>query len=266
MSDINLIHGDCLTEMDKLIGGGQKVDLILTDIPYGTTKCKWDNIIPFDEMWDCIHGLCKPTTPIVLFGDEPFSSRLRLSNLNEYKYDWLWIKEGPSNIFNAKRRPMKYHENIMVFYKEQCKFYPERIMIPRLARTVEERHRTGTMSISKSKSIVSGTNVKSGKYITDYSKLDANWKNPSQHIFFSRVKANSHEKVDHPTQKPVKLMEHFIEAYTDKGDTVLDFTMGSGSTGVAAKRLNRNFIGIELNEDYFNMAVNRMKSIQTKLV
>lgn len=266
MSDINLIHGDCLTEMDKLIGGGQKVDLILTDIPYGTTKCKWDNIIPFDEMWDCIHGLVNPTTPIVLFGDEPFSSRLRLSNLKEYKYDWVWIKEGASNIFNAKRRPLKYHENIMVFYDKQCKFYPDRIKIPRLSRRVEQCQKNGWVGVSEAKSQVSGDGTKTGKYISDVSKYNKNWKNPSQHIFFSRVKANSHEKVDHPTQKPVKLMEHFIEAYTDKGDTVLDFTMGSGTTGVASKRLNRNFIGIELNEDYFNMAVNRMKSIQTKLV
>ena len=131
---------------------------------------------------------------------------------------------------------------------------------------MKQGQKNGWVGVSEAKSQVSGDGTKTGKYISDVSKYDKNWKNPSQHIFFSRVKANSHEKVDHPTQKPVKLMEHFIEAYTDKGDTVLDFTMGSGTTGVASKRLNRNFIGIELNEDYFNMAVNRMKSIQTKLV
>ena len=263
---INLIHGECISKMQELIGGGTKVDLILTDPPYGTTKCKWDSIIPLNEMWDCISDISNPTTPILLFCDEPYSSRLRLSNLKDYKYDWIWIKEGASNIFNAKRRPLKYHENIAVFYKEQCKFYPERIKIPRLSRRVEQGQKTGWVGISEAKSQVSGDGTKTGKYISDVSKYDKDWKNPSQHIYFSRIKANSHEKVDHPTQKPIKLLEHFIRAYTDKGDIVLDFTMGSGSTGVACKSLGRNFIGIELEEYYYNMAVERLKEVQTKLM
>jgi site-specific DNA-methyltransferase (adenine-specific) len=266
MSSVSLIQGDCITEMNTLIGGGHKVDLILTDIPYGTTKCKWDNILPFDEMWDCIHKLSKPTTPCLLFCDEPFSSRLRLSNLNEYKYDWLWIKEGPSNIFSAKKRPLKYHENIAVFYKKQCKFYPERIQIPRLSRRVEQGQRNGWIGVSEAKSEVFGDGTRTGKYITDVSKYDKDWKYPSQHIMFSRVKANSHEKVPHPSQKPIKLLEHLIIAYTDEGDTVLDFTMGSDSTCVACKGLNRNFIGIELDETYYNIAVERIKDVQTKLM
>jgi site-specific DNA-methyltransferase (adenine-specific) len=263
---IKLIHGECISKMQELIGGGTKVDLILTDPPYGTTKCKWDSIIPLNEMWDCISDISNPTTPILLFCDEPYSSMLRLSNLKDYKYDWLWIKEGASNIFNAKRRPLKYHENIAVFYKEQCKFYPERIKIPRLSRRVEQGQKTGWVGISEAKSQVSGDGTKTGKYISDVSKYDKDWKNPSQHIYFSRIKANSHEKVDHPTQKPIKLLEHFIRAYTDKGDIVLDFTMGSGSTGVACKSLGRNFIGIELEEYYYNMAVERLKEVQTKLM
>ena len=110
MSDYELIQGDCIEEMQKLIDKDIKVDLILTDLPYGTTNCKWDNIIPFEEMWKQVYRLIKPNTPIVLFCDEPFSSRLRLSNLKDWKYDWIWIKEGASNIFNAKYRPLKYHE------------------------------------------------------------------------------------------------------------------------------------------------------------
>lgn len=263
---IKLIHGECISKMQELIGEGTKVDLILTDPPYGTTKCKWDSIIPLNEMWDCISDISNPTTPILLFCDEPYSSRLRLSNLKDYKYDWIWIKEGASNIFNAKRRPLKYHENIAVFYKEQCKFYPERIKIPRLSRRVEQGQKTGWVGISEAKSQVSGDGTKTGKYISDVSKYDKDWKNPSQHIYFSRIKANSHEKVDHPTQKPIKLLEHFIRAYTDKGDAVLDFTMGSGSTGVACKSLGRNFIGIELEEYYYNIAVERLKEVQTKLM
>ena len=257
-----LIHGDCLEEMDKLIEQGIKVDLILTDLPYGTTNCKWDNIIPFDEMWERIHQLTYETTPSILFCDEPFSSFLRLSNLDEYKYDWLWIKEGASNIFNAKSRPLKYHENVAVFYKKQPKYYPNRIMIPRISRRVEEGQRTGWVGRSKS-SEVSGK-PKNG-FISDVSTYDKDWKNPSQHIYYSRVKGNSHEKTSHPTQKPIKLMKHFIEAYTDEGDTVLDFTMGSGSTGVACLQTNRNFIGIELDENYYNIAKKRCSEYQSKL-
>lgn len=266
MSKVTLINGDCLIEMDKLIGRGTKVDLILTDPPYGTTSCKWDSVIPFEEMWRRIDKLCNPTTPVLLFCDEPFSSRLRLSNLNNYKYDWLWIKEGASNIFNAKRRPLKYHENVAVFYKEQCKFYRDRIKIPRLSRRVEQGQRAGWVGMSEAKSQVIGGGLRSGKYISDVSKYDKDWKYPSQHIYFSRIKANAHEKVNHPTQKPTKLLEHFIRTYTDKGDVVLDFTMGSGSTGVACKALNRDFIGIELDETYYNMAVERLKDVQTKLM
>lgn len=257
-----LINGDCLEEMDKLIEQGIKVDLILTDLPYGTTNCKWDNIIPFDEMWERIHQLTYETTPSILFCDEPFSSFLRLSNLDEYKYDWLWIKEGASNIFNAKSRPLKYHENVAVFYKKQPKYYPNRIMIPRISRRVEEGQRTGWVGRSKS-SEVSGK-PKNG-FISDVSTYDKDWKNPSQHIYYSRVKGNSHEKTPHPTQKPVKLLKHFIEAYTDEGDTVLDFTMGSGSTGVACIETNRQFIGIELDKDYYQIAQERCKNYQTKL-
>ena len=259
---VKLIQGDCLEEMKKLAEENVKVDLVLTDLPYGTTNCKWDNIIPFDEMWERIHQLTYETTPSILFCDEPFSSFLRLSNLDEYKYDWLWIKEGASNIFYAKSRPLKYHENVAVFYKKQPKYYPNRIMIPRVSRRVEEGQRTGWVGRSKS-SEVSGK-PKNG-FISDVSTYDKDWKNPSQHIYYSRVKGNSHEKTSHPTQKPIKLMKHFIEAYTDEGDTVLDFTMGSGSTGVACLQTNRNFIGIELDENYYNIAKKRCSEYQSKL-
>lgn len=261
MSEVKLINGDCIDEMQKLTDDGVKVDLILTDLPYGTTKCKWDNIIPFDEMWKRIHQLSYETTPSILFCDEPFSSFLRLSNLDEYKYDWVWIKEGASNIFNAKSRPLKYHENVAVFYKEQPKYYPNRIMIPRISRRVEEGQKTGWVGRSKS-SEVSGKS-KNG-FISDVSTYDKDWKNPSQHIYYSRVKGNSHEKTPHPTQKPVKLLKHFIEAYTDEGDTVLDFTMGSGSTGVACLQTNRNFIGIELEPKYYEIAEQRIKEAKAQ--
>ena len=253
-----LIHGDCIEEMKKLIDDGVKVDLILTDPPYGTTQCKWDTIIDLDDMWDCMHDISYSTTPKLLFGDEPFSSHLRLSNIKEWKYDWIWVKDGPSNIFNAKVRPLKYHEFISVFYKKQCAFYPDRIQIPRISRRVSQAQRSNYTCITKASSVVTGNHVKSGKYISDFSKYDKNWKNPSQHIYFSRIRGNSHEKVNHPTQKPVELLKHFIKAYSNEGDTVLDFTMGSGSTGVACMNLNRKFIGIELDENYFKIAEKRL--------
>lgn len=266
MNEVTLIKGECLEEMNKLSEEGVKVDLVLTDPPYGTTACKWDNIIPFEDMWKCINQLSKPKTPILLFCDEPFSSRLRLSNLKNYKYDWLWIKEGPSNIFNAKSRPLKYHENVAVFYKKQCKFYPDRIQIPRLSRRVEQGQKTGWIGISEAKSKVTGDGTKTGQYISDVSSYNKDWKCPSQHIYFSRIKANANEKMNHPTQKPIKLLEYFIRAYTDTEDIVLDFTMGSGSTGVASKSLGRKFIGIELDDNYYNIAVERLKTVQTKFM
>ena len=119
-----LIQGDCIEEMQKLIDDGVKVDCILTDPPYGTTACRWDSVIPFDEMWDCIHGLTHSTTPICLFGSEPFSSNLRMSNIREYRYDWVWHKNSSGDFALAKKRPMKYHEIISVFYSKQCKYNP----------------------------------------------------------------------------------------------------------------------------------------------
>lgn len=249
--------------MRKLAEEDVKVDMVLTDLPYGTTECKWDIIIPFNQMWQCINELTYDNTPILLFCNEPFSSELRLSNIKNYKYDWIWIKESPSNIFHSKRQPLKYHENIAVFYKKQCKFYPNRIMIPRTSPTVAQSKKRNYVCITEAKSTIVGKRVGSKKYIADFSKYDENWKNPSQHLYFNKVKGKSSEKVNHPTQKPIKLLKHFIKAYTDEGDTVLDFTMGSGSTGVACLQTNRNFIGIELDEEYYNIARNRCSNFQS---
>lgn len=261
-----LIQGDCIEEMQKLIDEDIKVDLVLTDPPYGTTQCKWDSIIPFEDMWKCINNLSNDTTPILLFGDEPFSSFLRQSNINDWKYDWIWIKDRPSNIFQAKTRPMKYHEYVSVFYKSQCKFYRDRIKIPRYSERVSQGQESNYICETDANSVVIGDGAVSGKYIADFNKYDKDWKNPSQHIYFNRVIGNSKENVPHPTQKPVKLLEHFIKTYTDENDTVLDFTMGSGSTGVACLQTNRNFIGIELDEEYYKIAQERCKSYQRKLI
>lgn len=239
---INLYNGDCIEIMNSLIKEGVKVDAIITDIPYGTTTCNWDNIIPFDEMWRCIKGIRKDNSPILLFGNEPFSSCLRTSNIKEYKYDIYWQKERIVNILQVKKRPGKVIENICVFYKNQPTYNPQMTI------------HTGAKSSSKIKNGKLGLLIDSGnKKPIEY--VDNGLRYPLQLVQFKRDILTSNL---HPTQKPLALMEYLVKTYTNEGDIVLDFTMGSGTTGVACKNLNRNFIGIELDENYFNIAKERI--------
>lgn len=230
-----LYNGDCLEIMDKLIKEGVKVDCILTDPPYGTTACKWDIVIPFDKMWDRLNKLIKPNGSIVLFGSEPFSSALRMSNIKNYKYDWIWDKKKGGNIMNLKHQPYKIHEIISVFNKHN--YYP--IM-------TEQRERK-----SKTYSTGEANNIKNYGDTRIYNK-----KYPKSIIEVSN--ANQKGKV-HPTQKPVDLLEYLIKTYTKENEVVLDFTMGSGSTGVACMNTNRKFIGIELDNNYFDIASKRIE-------
>ena len=237
---MRLINGECIEEMQKLIDDGVKVDLILTDPPYGTTQCKWDTIIPFEEMWDCIHQLVRCNeSPIVLFSNQPFTSHLISSNFNDFKYCWTWDKHIPSGMSYAKYRPMQQTEDICVFTRGGGKsnYYPQ--MIKR-----DKPIKGGGMQNSLSASSVG---YKALKKTYDY-------KNPITLIKFNKIRQGS----VHPTQKPVELLEYLVKTYTKEGDVVLDFTMGSGSTGVACKHLNRDFIGIELDEDYFELAKRRV--------
>ena len=244
MSDIQLYNGDCLEVMDNLIQQGIKVDAIITDIPYGTTRCKWASLIPFEEMWKRIKEIRKPTTPIVLFGSEPFSSSLRLSNIKEYKYDWKWEKTQATGFFNAKKQPMRCIEDICVFYQKQCLYNPQKT----------EGHKP-VNSYTKYLSTVNKTEVY-GKCTKELSGGGNTDRFPRQLLTYSSDKQTCYL---HPTQKPLELMEYLVKTYTNEGDTVLDFTMGSGTTGVACKKLNRNFIGIELDENYFNIAKERIE-------
>jgi len=232
-----LINGECIKEMGKLVMEQVKVDAVICDPPYGTTACKWDNVIPFDDMWRMLKHLRKDTTPIVLFGSEPFSSHLRMSNIKEYKYDWYWNKNNSAGFALAKKRPFQIIENILVFSKGKS-FYK-----PQMEERGKPRNKSGYTASENYGIKPSKSKEKSNKY---YPKCLINISNASQK-----------GKV-HPTQKPVKLLEYLIKTYTNEGDTVLDFTMGSGTTGVACKRLNRNFIGIELDEKYFNIAKERI--------
>lgn len=246
-----LIHGDCLEEMKKLIDEGTKVDLVLTDLPYGITNCKWDEVIPFDLMWDLIHDITSERTPVVLFGNEPFSSGLRLSNLKEYKYDIIWDKVVRTGFLNANRQPMRQYENIIVFYRKQCYYNP----IKWLGK--ESSHSRGVVR-TQSHNVYNPVN--------NMPYYPTKWKYPTNIIKFnSQVDECQNVKRLHPTQKPVKLLEYLIKTFTKEDDVVLDFTMGSGSTGVACQNTNRNFIGIELDEKYYNIAKKRCSEYQSKL-
>ena len=231
---MNLMLGDCLERMKEIPDGS--VDLILADPPYGTTACKWDSVIPFDLMWEQLNRIIKPNGAIVLFGSEPFSSALRMSNIKNYKYDWKWDKKQGGNILNAKRQPLKTYEDIMVFNNH--KYYP-----------IKE-----TRGKPRKKGGLTKQPEHTGKVDINYSTVNNEYY-PRAIIEISN--ANKKGKL-HPTQKPVALMEYLIKTYTQEGETVLDFVMGSGTTGVACKNTGRKFIGIEKDAGYFEIAKQRL--------
>lgn len=257
MSNYQLYQGDCLEIMKQI--PDRSVDFILTDPPYGTTACKWDSVIPFEPMWEQLNRIIKPNGAIVLFGSEPFSSTLRMSNIKNYKYDWIWEKHKPSNFALAKKQPMKYHENILVFYKKQCNYYPQRIK--RISPRFENGYKNNENGLTRNLGELN--NLKTVEH--SYNNYDYTTKLPSTVLKFPCVVNSSKEKVKHPTQKPVALLEYLIKTYTLEGETVLDFTMGSGSTGEACLRTNRNFIGIEKEEKYFNIAKERLERVEEEL-
>ena len=265
--NIKLYQGDCLEVMDKLIAEGVKVDTIITDPPYGITACKWDSVIPFDEMWDRLKKLIKDNGAIALFGSEPFSSLLRVSNLNNFKYDWIWEKQKASNFMGAKYSPLKYHEVISVFSDNTHFYSPQKYKVLEIEEILKlDKKRLNELFISRDydrfgkvdrrKTINNPTTNKEhiGNPITRTRNADDGYRNPK-----SIIKINKEINTNiHPTQKPVALMEYLIKTYTNEGDTVLDFTMGSGTTGVACVNINRKFIGIELDENYFKIAEDRI--------
>ena len=244
MNDIQLYQGDCLEVMDKLIEQGVKVDAIITDPPYGTTACKWDSVIPFDEMWERLNKLIKDNGAIVLFGSEPFTSNLVCSNLKGFKYRWDWNKKIPSGMSYARYRPMQQTEDICVFTKNGEKT----IYIPQMVKR-EKPIKSGGTNHSETAPI---------KYKDKNFKKTYEYKNPTTLIEFQKIRKGS----VHPTQKPVDLIEYLIKTYTYEGDMILDFTMGSGSTGVACVNTNRKFIGIELDDKYFDVAKERIEEAQ----
>jgi DNA modification methylase len=226
---IKLIHGDCLEKLKDI--ETQSIDLILTDPPYGTTKCKWDSIIPFEPMWNELKRIIKDNGCIALFGSEPFSSALRMSNIKNFKYDWIWKKTNVMGFLNAKKRPLKEIEIISIF---NSKIYKPQ----NLQKNLKGKNHRG-----KNTDVLGKYEAINNSEFTNYPKTIIKFKS---------------ERGLHPTQKPVALLEYLTKTYTNEKDTVLDFTMGSGSTGVAAKNLNREFIGIELDPSYFKIAEDRI--------
>lgn len=248
MSKFELYQGDCLDLMRGL--PDRSIDLILCDLPYGTTACKWDVIIPFDPLWEQYKRIIKPNCPIVLFGDEPFSSVLRLSNLDWYKYDWYWRKSRPSGFVNAKLKPLKDIETISVF-SEGATANGSRKNMPYFPQGLQEAN----VEWKRPKHYMDGDKgVNPARKSHSLSRTIEKTGYPRQVLDFS----NPNSDVLHPTQKPVPLLEYLIRTYTQEGDVVLDNCMGSGSTGVACLNTGRRFIGIEKDSQYFSVATKRI--------
>ncbi|MEA1891619.1 MAG: site-specific DNA-methyltransferase [Campylobacterota bacterium] len=285
MSKIDLYKGDCLEIMDKLIEKGVVVDAIIADAPYNTTACEWDSLIPFNDflmqskskrssklqpvyrdeyilqelknnreykeicdffdknsnegMWQKLNKLIKPNGAIVLFGSEPFSSALRMSNIKDYKYDWAWVKDNGTGFLNSKKQPLRNNEQILVFYKKQSAYNPQM----RKGFKPYKSERKGKSFSDNYGNQVNVTTVSNGD------------RYPLNTLTFTRDGSKLH-----PTQKPVALMEYLVKTYTNEGELVLDFTMGSGTTGVACQNTNRDFIGIEMDECYFDIAKKRIEN------
>lgn len=238
-----LYQGDCLEVMDGLIALGVKFDMILCDPPYGTTQNKWDSVIPLNDMWLKLNKITKPNTAIVLFAQTPFDKVLGCSNLKMLKYEWIWEKTTATGHLNAKKMPMKAHENILVFYKKLPVYNPQKTS-----------GHTPVHSYTKYQD--DGSNY--GKTAVGISGGGSTERYPRSVQVF---KTDKQKCSLHPTQKPVALLEYLIKTYTNEDALVLDFTMGSGSTGVACLNTNRRFVGIELDEKYFNIAKKRLEDI-----
>ena len=246
--------GDCLELMKDIPTGS--VDMVLCDLPYGTTMCKWDVCIPLEPLWEQYHRVCKKNAVIVLFGGEPFTSKLIISNITNFTEKLTWVKHKPSNIGNAKIRHLKYSEDIVVFSKGKHTYNPQ--MQPRLSNRIREAQKGNSKQWrtvgNNGSEVCFGTLYKP----KDWNCYSADKKYPSNVLNFPAVVSNSKEKCLHPTQKPVALLEYLIKTYSNEGETVLDNTMGSGSTGVACVNTGRDFFGIEKDETYFDIAQKRI--------
>ncbi|SAE91127.1 methylase [Enterobacter cloacae] len=242
MSGVILHNADCFDVFPSIADGS--VDLVLTDIPYGNTQCKWDSVLDLQMMWEHLYRIAKPSAAIILFSAQPFTSVLVASNLRDWRTEWVWEKGNATGFLNAKKQPLRAHENIEVFYRRQPTYNPQ----------MTEGHERKT---SKRKSVNSECYGKALS-LTEY---DSTKRYPRDVQFFSSDKQKGNF---HPTQKPVSLMRYLIETYSNAGEAVLDFTMGSGTTGVACIDTRRNFIGIEKDKEIYQVACTRMGIAQVQ--
>jgi site-specific DNA-methyltransferase (adenine-specific) len=235
---IDLRLGDCLEVMQSI--PDKSIDAIICDLPYGTTACKWDSVIPFEALWEQYKRIIKDNGAIVLFGSQPFTSALIMSNTKWFKYELIWEKTRPTGFFTAKIMPMKIHENIVVFANSKITYNP---IMSKADESKIDKRKTLNPTISPYLGGVKKERV-----------VDTGYRYPTSIQKFASVS----QKNQHPTQKPVDLMEYLVKTYTNQGDTVLDNCMGSGTTGLACKNLSRKFIGIEQDANYFEIAKNRI--------
>jgi len=237
VSGSTFVNADCFDVFPFI--EDKSIDAIICDLPYGTTACKWDSVLPFDKLWNEYERIIKPNGAIVLFGSQPFTSALIMSKIDWFKYELIWQKSRPSNFSLAKKQPLKYHENILVFYNKQPTYNP-------IMTKGEKNHRT---KICRGKNNIIGDDG-----------TGVGWENTSDVKYpksVINIKSTDSTKNEHTTQKPLSLMEYLIKTYTNEGDMVLDNTMGSGTTNLACIKLNRKSIGIEKEKQYYDVAVRR---------
>jgi len=250
MPKIELMQGDCLEKMKDI--PDKSIDMILCDLPYGTTACKWDTVIPFEPLWAEYRRVIKKNGAIVLFGSQPFTSALVMSNPKWFKYQWVWEKSKASNFVHAKYQPLKAHEDICVFSSSGAAQGSKFPMMYLPQKTAGKPYNKG-VGHKENLHLSGGLTKKDTQELVNVSGD----RSPRSVIYFATSESEGRAGL-HPTQKPVALMEYLIKTYTLEGETVLDNCMGSGSTGVACKNLNRNFIGIELDPEYFKIAEKRI--------
>ena len=243
MNQIQIKQGDCLELMKEI--PDKSIDMVLCDLPYGTTACKWDNVIPFEPLWEQYNRAIKDNGVIILFGSQPFTTKLINSNIKNFRYEVIWEKQQGTNPMFAKKGILKKHENICVFYKKQPTYNPQ--------MSYGNKNYSAFLSEDKNIGEVYGDLKSKHRECNDGSRYPT-----------SIIKFNTERTKLHPTQKPVELLEYLIKTYTNEGDVVLDNCMGSGSTGVACINTNRNFIGYELDEHYFQIAKERIENHECK--
>lgn len=241
-----LMHGDCLEKMAEIPTGS--VDLVLTDPPYGTTACAWDAIVPFEPMWALVWRVLKPNGAAALTAQCPFDKVLGASQIEHLKYDWIWHKSVGTGHLNAKKQPLREHENVLVFYRKPPTYNPQMTLGQKPSnKSSAKKHTSSAAVYGKFEEYQRGGNLE--RYPRSVQKVNSAYHEGNAGL--------------HPTQKPVALMEYLIRTYTNAGETVLDFTMGSGTTGVACANTGRKFIGIERDDKYFEIAKHRILSVLT---